>query len=74
MSHFNLQTVYIRQEALKVTLCFIEITREEKLIMNAIKLYLNEIVREITRVWMPTAGIGILYSVHNLVMLNKERY
>ncbi|MDD7285672.1 MAG: hypothetical protein SO251_07580 [Candidatus Fimisoma sp.] len=26
--------------------------------MNAIKLYLNEIVREMTRVWMPAFGIG----------------
>lgn len=42
----------------KGNLCFIEITREEKLIMNTIKLHLNEIVREMTRVWMPAAGIG----------------
>ena len=26
--------------------------------MNAIKLYLNENVREMTRVWMPAFGIG----------------
>ena len=26
--------------------------------MNAIKIYLNEIVREMTRVWMPAFGIG----------------
>lgn len=26
--------------------------------MNTIKLHLNEIVREMTRVWMPAAGIG----------------
>ena len=38
----------------------LNLTGEEYIIMDVIKLYLDTLIREMKRVWMPAVGIGVV--------------